>query len=34
MPLIYRGPEDLARHLVRMNEEVGGLIKSLGLREE
>ena len=34
MPPIYRGPEDLARHLVQMNEEVEGLIKSLGLREE
>ncbi len=33
LPLIYRGPEDLARHLVQMNEEVEVLIKSLGLRE-
>ena len=33
-PPLYRSPEDLAKHLVKMNEEVGGLIKSLGLREE
>jgi tripartite-type tricarboxylate transporter receptor subunit TctC len=33
-PPLYRGPADLAKHLVKMNEEVGGLIKSLGLREE
>ena len=33
MPIIYRGPEDLAKHLLQMNEEVGGVIKSLGLRE-
>jgi len=33
-PPLYRGPEDLARHLAKMNEEVGGLIKNLGLREE
>jgi tripartite-type tricarboxylate transporter receptor subunit TctC len=33
-PFIYRGPEDLAKHLVTMNEEVGGLIRSLGLRQE
>ena len=33
-PLIYRSPEDLAKHLVQMNEEVGGLVRSLGLREE
>ena len=33
-PPLYRGPDDLAKHLVKMNEEVGELIKSLGLREE
>ncbi|HYB19757.1 MAG TPA: tripartite tricarboxylate transporter substrate binding protein [Thermodesulfobacteriota bacterium] len=33
-PPLYRGPEDLARYLAKMNEEVGGLIKNLGLREE
>jgi tripartite-type tricarboxylate transporter receptor subunit TctC len=33
-PFIYRGPEDLAKHLAAMNEEVGGLIRSLGLRQE
>jgi tripartite-type tricarboxylate transporter receptor subunit TctC len=33
LPLIHRGPEDLAKHLVQMNEEVEGLIQSLGLRE-
>jgi tripartite-type tricarboxylate transporter receptor subunit TctC len=34
MPVVYRGPQDLARHLVQMNEEVGSLIRSLGLRKE
>ena len=33
-PPLYRSPEDLAKHLVKMNEEVGGLINSLGLREQ
>ena len=33
MPIIYRGPEDLAKHLLKLNEEVQGVIKSLGLRE-
>jgi len=33
-PVLYRGPQDLAKHLVQMNEEVGGLIGSLGLRKE
>ena len=33
-PVIYRGPQDLAKHLVKMNEEVGTLIRSLGLRKE
>ncbi len=33
-PVIYRGPPDLAKHLVQMNEEVGTLIRSLGLRKE
>ncbi len=33
-PPLYRGPEDLARHPVKMKDEVGGLIQSLGLREE
>jgi len=33
-PVIYRGPKDLAKHLVQMNEEVGALIRSLGLRKE
>jgi tripartite-type tricarboxylate transporter receptor subunit TctC len=32
-PPIYRGPEDLAKHLVKMNEEVGSLITSLGLKQ-
>jgi len=34
MPLVYRGPQELAKHLVEMNEEVGSLIRSLGLRQE
>ena len=33
LPLIHRGPEELAKHLVQMNEEVEDLIQSLGLRE-
>jgi len=33
-PAVYRGPQELARHLVEMNEEVGSLIRSLGLRKE
>lgn len=34
MPLVYRGPQELGKHLVEMNEEVGNLIRSLGLRQE
>jgi len=33
-PALYRGPQELAKHLVEMNEEVGMLIRSLGLRKE
>ncbi len=33
-PVLYRGPQELAKHLVEMNEEVGALIQSLGLRKE
>jgi len=33
-PVFYRGPQDLTKHLVQMNEEMGGLIGSLGLRKE
>ena len=33
-PTIYRSSEDLGKHLVKMNEEVGGLVRGLGLREE
>ena len=33
-PLLYRGPQDLAKHLVQMNDEVGTLIRNLGLRKE
>jgi tripartite-type tricarboxylate transporter receptor subunit TctC len=33
-PSFYRGPQDLAKYLVTMNEEVGTLIRSLGLRQE
>jgi tripartite-type tricarboxylate transporter receptor subunit TctC len=33
-PSFYRGPQDLAKHLASMNEEVGTLIRSLGLRKE
>jgi len=33
-PPIYRGPQELAKHLEEMNEQVGSLIRSLGLRKE
>ena len=33
-PPLYRGPEELGKHVVKMNEEVGGLIKKLGLQEK
>jgi len=33
-PSLYRGPQDLAKYLVTMNDEVGTLIRSLGLRKE
>jgi len=33
-PPVYRGPEDLGRHIVKMNEEVGSLIMKLGLQEK
>ncbi len=33
-PLFYRSPQDLAKYLVKMNEEVGTLIRNLGLRKE
>jgi tripartite-type tricarboxylate transporter receptor subunit TctC len=32
-PPLYRGPEELGKHLVKMNEEVGSLIIKLGLQE-
>ena len=34
MPPVYRGPQEFAKHLAEMNEEVGGLIKTLGLQQE
>ncbi|MEW6334511.1 MAG: tripartite tricarboxylate transporter substrate binding protein [Thermodesulfobacteriota bacterium] len=33
-PFLYRGPQDLEKHLVQMNQEVGALVRSLGLRKE
>jgi len=33
-PPMYQGPEDLGKHLVKMNEEVGALIKKLGIQEQ
>ncbi len=33
-PVLYRGPQELGKHLVEMNNQVGALIKSLGLRKE
>jgi tripartite-type tricarboxylate transporter receptor subunit TctC len=34
VPLVYRGPQEFAKHLSEMNEEVGSLINKLGLRKE
>jgi tripartite-type tricarboxylate transporter receptor subunit TctC len=33
-PPMYRSPEDLAKHLVKMNEELDALIKKLGIQEQ
>ena len=33
-PPVYRGPEALERHIVKMNNEVGDLIRKLGLQEK
>jgi tripartite-type tricarboxylate transporter receptor subunit TctC len=33
-PPLYRGPEDLGKHIVKMNNEVGELIRKLGLQEK
>jgi tripartite-type tricarboxylate transporter receptor subunit TctC len=33
-PSLYRGPQELAKYLVDMNEEMGALIRSLGLRQD
>jgi tripartite-type tricarboxylate transporter receptor subunit TctC len=33
-PPLYRGPEELGKHIVKMNEEVGELIQKLGLQEK
>ena len=33
-PFLYRGPQDLEKHLIQMNDEVGTLIRNLGLRKE
>ena len=33
-PFLYRGPKDLEKHLIQMNDEVGTLIRNLGLRKE
>ena len=33
-PPVYRGPEELGKHVVKMNEEVGSLIRKLGLQEK
>jgi tripartite-type tricarboxylate transporter receptor subunit TctC len=32
LPMVYRNPQELAKHIAKMNEEVGGLIKTLGLK--
>ncbi|MEW6264463.1 MAG: tripartite tricarboxylate transporter substrate binding protein [Thermodesulfobacteriota bacterium] len=34
MTPVYRGPQEFAKHLEEINEEVGVLIRSLGLRKE
>ena len=33
-PPLYRGPQELQRHLVEMNEDVESLVRGLGLRKE
>jgi tripartite-type tricarboxylate transporter receptor subunit TctC len=33
-PRLYRGPQDLAKHLVQMNDEIETLVRNLGLRKE
>jgi tripartite-type tricarboxylate transporter receptor subunit TctC len=33
-PTIYRSPEELGKHLVKMNAELDELIRGLGIREE
>jgi tripartite-type tricarboxylate transporter receptor subunit TctC len=33
-PIVYRGPQDLGKHLVQMNEEIETIIRKLGLRKE
>lgn len=33
-PVVYRGPQELGKHLIEMNEEMGALIGTLGLRKE
>ncbi len=33
-PAVYRSPEDLGKHLVKMNAELDELIRGLGIREE
>jgi hypothetical protein len=33
-PPMYRSPEDLGKHLLKMNGEVGALIKKLGIQEQ
>lgn len=33
-PPLYRGPQDLQKHLLEMNEEVENLVRTLGLRKE
>lgn len=32
-PIVYRGPQELGAHLVKMNEEIGSIVRALGLRE-
>ena len=33
-PIVYRSSQDLGAHLVKMNEEIGSIIRTLGLRGE
>jgi tripartite-type tricarboxylate transporter receptor subunit TctC len=31
-PILYRNSQDLGSHLVKMNEEIGSIVRTLGLQ--